>query len=129
MAEAAKTVTPKGPAPFVPKIIKKLTFQVLKFEIDVPKFVKITGKIYIAKDTKSRTDKAGTAKKEPPHLCEAIDLETGEAGLLVLGTVLYGTLDDEYPSAAYVGKGFMITKRAKASGREYNAYDLAEIAV
>lgn len=131
VTDTASTVanpSPSAPLPF--KIIKQVSVNLLKIRAGMTVFVKITGPMHVAKRLKKETaeDKA----KEPPTLLPVINLETGEVQEIIVGSVLKDLLDDEYPAAKYVGRGFQIAvkeqKDAKAGGgRRYNTYDVAEI--
>lgn len=71
-------------------------------------------------------------KKEPAHLANVIDLDTGEEMLMIIPAVLKSSLEDNYKDESYVGKAFQIThlgKKAKggAADEGYNLYKILEI--
>lgn len=116
---------PETPA-FVPKVKRVITLPLLKFQIDQPVYVRIDGEMFKGKEIKGSGDKA---KMEPATLANCTNLETGEACQIIVATVLHSILTEEYENGAYVGKGFMITKGPKGSGKAYNPYTVSEIEV
>ena len=114
-----------APAKFVPKVVKQVSQNLLKLRAGSTVYVKVTEKMAKAKPIKNGKD----AKKEPPTLLPVVNLETGDAQVIIAGSVLVDLLNDEYPKDAYVGRGFMIAVlEKKGSGeRTYNTYNVAEI--
>jgi len=109
---------------FVPKILKNITLPLIKPSIDVPVYIKITSEIFVGKAIK----KAGDGKDmEAAKLVSCINLETGEESQIIVPSVLNGILTDDYPDAAYIGKGFKLVKHAKGSGKAYHAFSVAEL--
>ncbi|AUR98298.1 hypothetical protein NVP1249A_04 [Vibrio phage 1.249.A._10N.261.55.B9] len=106
------------------KVKRAITLPLLKFVIDQPIYVKLDEAMFVGKELKGSGDKA---KMEPATLCNCTNLETGEQCQIIVATVLKSILEEEFPEAGYVGKGFMITKGAKASGKSYNPYTVAEL--
>lgn len=106
------------------KVAKVVTVPLLKFVIDQPIYVKITGPIFLGKETKAASD---SKKMEPAHLCNVINLETGEEQQIIVAKVLHSVLDEEYPEQSYIGKCFELTKGAKGSGKSYNPYSVVEL--
>lgn len=109
--------------PFVPVVAKHVTLPLFKWEDNKPRYLKITSPIFIGKEIQ---EKGAAKKKEPAHLMNVVDLETGEEGQVIVATVLRGILSEEYPGDAYVGKGFAITQR-KIPGKDYNGYGVDEL--
>ena len=109
---------------FVPVIAKHVTLPLFKWEDNKARYYKITSPIFIGKEINDKS--AGAKKKEPAHLMNVVDLETGEEGQVIVATVLRGILTEEYPNDAYVGKGFAITQR-KIPGKDYNGYGVDEL--
>jgi hypothetical protein len=108
--------------PFVVKKIKQVTMAVHKVPKDQEKYFLIQGPIHAGKQIDDN--------KPPAQLCEAIDLETGELGLLITPTVLKNELLSQYPGDAYVGKCFslvMSMSKTKA-GQPVNIPAICEIA-
>lgn len=113
---------------FTPVRKKLLTRPTLKMVEGTPRYVKIEAPIFIGKEMKSRkADAADAKKREPAHVANVIDLETGEPAQIICSAVVLSTLNDEYPSEAYVGKCFAITKLAKRDGKDYFGYKVEEI--
>ena len=127
---------------FTPKIKRNITLPLIKPQIDVPVYVKVTAPMTIGKVV---------GDMDAAILCNVINLETGEEAQIILPSVLQGILHDEFGAPlhgskakgeptvviapahkdqkadAYVGMGFAITKHAKASGKKYNPYSVAEL--
>lgn len=119
---------------FVPVVKKIVTMPLLKLKQNEPVYVKFLDKTFIGKELKNepKTDANGkpSIRKEPPVMAHIINLETGEQADIMLGKVLQGILDDDYPKDAYVGKCFMIELKEQKRGRSggnYNTYSVAEI--
>ena len=105
------------------RVIRHVTLPLLKCVIDTPVYVNITSPIFTGKETKQ----AGDKKMEPAKLINCINLETGEDCQLIVGAVLESILTEEYAENSYVGRSFSITKGAKATGKQYNPYSVAEV--
>ena len=108
--------------PFVIKKIKQVTLQVHQMPKDTEKYFLIQGPIHPGKKIDD--------SREPANLCEAIDLETGELGLLICPTVMVKELSEQYPNSAYVGKCFSVVlqmSKTKA-GKQVNIPTICEIA-
>lgn len=102
--------------------IKQVTLAVHKIPKDVEKYFLIQTPIHTGK----KIDDA----KEPAKLCQAIDLETGELGLLICPTVMVKEMNEQYPNDSYVGKCFSVCfamSKTKA-GNAVNIPSIAEIA-
>lgn len=114
-----------APAPSAPafKIKGHVVLPLLKWTDNVSKYLKITGPIHVGKEIQ---EKGATKKKEPAHLMEVIDLETGEAGEVIVATVLRGILTENFPDETYIGRGFRIMQR-KIPGKDYNGFDVDEL--
>lgn len=111
-------------AVFQPKRKKLLTLPLLKFEKDKPRYIKFTGPIYLGKDMKQ---KEGDKKKEPAHLAEVIDLETGEQAQIIINAVPMSVLKENFPDNTYVGKCFAITRQTRKEGKAYDPFNVEEI--
>lgn len=122
----AKEATQETSAAELPqfKIKRAITLPLLKFAIDVPVYVKITEPMFVGKEIKGTGEKA---KMEPATLANCINLETGEQCQIIIATVLKSIITEEFENESYVGKGFQIIKGAKASGKAYNPYTVAEL--
>lgn len=119
---------------FVPEVVKIVTMPLLKLKQNEPVYVKFLDKTFVGKELKNepKVDANGkpTVRKEPPVMAHIIDLSTGEQADIMLGKVLQGILDDDYPQHAYVSKCFMIELKEQKRGRSggnYNTYSVAEI--
>lgn len=126
-AKAKETTVPTGNvdqhAPKF-KVKRNITLPLIKPSIDVPVYIKVTNAVFVGK----AIQKAGDGKDmEPAKLVNCINLETGEEAQIIVPSVLNGIFEDEYPDASYVDKGFQITKHAKASGKRYHAFSVAEL--
>ena len=114
-----KTENTFDPASVVTK--RKLVMPQLKLEQDVTVYFKVTDKMYVGKPNPEKpTDK-------PADLCHAIDLQTGEEVSVVIPAVLKSVWDEDYTDDGYVNCAFMVTKGAKAEGKRYFNYEVAEI--
>jgi hypothetical protein len=108
------------------KVTKTVTLPLSKWQLEVPKYLEITGAIFEGKQVSEQKGKVGDM--EAAHLFRAIDLTTGEQCEVISGTVLMGTLNEAYPDDAYVGKQFMFTQHA-VEGKRYKTYSVTEIEV
>lgn len=118
------TATAAPAAPFVPKIAKVVTLPLSKFKVDVPKYVQFEGAIFTGKPVKA---KDGEAEEKPADLANVIDLETGEPCQIIVGSVLRGILEDNYPDAGYIGHRFQIIQHAQREGKRYKTYTVNEL--
>jgi hypothetical protein len=66
-------------------------------------------------------------KKEAPMMARVTDMETGELGEVILGTVLVSRLNEEYPDDKYVGRIFCLTKTAPEGTRKYSMFHITEV--
>jgi len=105
------------------KVVKAVTLPILKKADDQPIFVTITSPIILGKQMAA---KEGEAAQEPAHLCNVINLETGEEMQMIANTVLRGSLDETYPKESYVNKSFKIVQM-KVPGKRYKNYSMFEI--
>jgi len=107
------------------KTKRKLVMPLLKFQTNVPVYVKPTGPHFTGKGVDKK--KADDKKREPAEICNVIDLTTGEEVQIIVAAVVQSVWEDEYPKDSYVGKGFKITKGVKAAGKQYFQYSVDEI--
>lgn len=105
------------------KVVRNLTLPLFKFVEGTPQNLLITSAMFVGKEMKAIEGK----KKEPATLCNVTDMETGEAGQIILHAVVKSILNDEYPNDSYVGKAFEICKKGKDPGKEYNRFTVWEI--
>lgn len=118
-----------GASTFVPEVVRVLTRPTIKLEIGTPVYVLIQSRVVIGKEIKSRrpTDADKEKKREPAHVADVVNLETGELNQLIVSAVVLGVLNDDYPHDAYVGKSFSIKKLDKKAGKDYFPYEVREI--
>lgn len=125
---AAAETTTETAAVIKPKLnfkkTKLITIPLLKLELDVPVYVKLTGEYFVGKEVKGVGEKA---KMEPAVLCHCINLETGEQQQIILNSVIKANLDEAYANHGYVNKSFEFIKHDKREGKRYNDFSLAEI--
>lgn len=104
--------------------VRHVTLPTLKQEVGQPLFVRADSEIF---EGQEREGKDGE-KVKPARVIAVTNLETGEQGQMVLGTVLEGNLSEKYPNKSYVGKCFEIVKGPKPERARYHLYELYEIA-
>ena len=123
---AKQETTPHAPETTAPafKVKRNITLPLLKPQLEVPVYIKITGQIFTGK----AVQKAGDGKDmEPAKIVNCINLETGEECQIIVPSVLDSILNEEFTDNAYVGKGFQITKHAKVAGKRYHTFSVAEL--
>ena len=130
---AAPTPVDSAPAQETPKFkrVKTVTVPLHKLRAGDTLFCKPLKPIYKSKPLKNDKD---SDNKEPPHMLDIVNLETGELEMVIVGASLLGIFEDEYPNSSYVGKGFEIVvgdqKASKGGGgKRYNTYSVFEIAL
>lgn len=112
------------------KVVKNVTLPLLKMKDDgTSYYVKITSEIYPGKDNKTGKPAEGDQTQKVPDLIQVIDLETGEEKELIVSAVLKAELEEQYPELAYKGKMFRLQKFAKADGKKYATFQIAEIVI
>ncbi len=112
---------------FTFKVKKQLIFPVLRMEQHIPIFVQIIGVIYVGKEVKSETTDKKKQNEKPADLCHIINLETGEAMMIVVPAIVKSVLEETYEKESYVDLKFKIVKGEKAEGRRYFFYKIDEI--
>jgi hypothetical protein len=105
------------------RVTRNVTLPLSKWKNDQPKFLLIESPIFQGKQI---AQKDGQPEEKPADLMNCVDLETGEQVQVIVGTVLKGTLQDEYPDNSYVGKYFSITQ-LRDPGKKYNTYSVQEL--
>lgn len=113
--------------------VRRVTLPLWKWKNDEERFFTILTPIKVGKILKSKSGDADLGKKaekekEPAHLAEVINLETGARCQLIFGKVLATELEEAYPKAGYVDKSFRVTQ-SKIEGKDYNGYSITEIRV
>lgn len=125
----AVMITPE-PAKFVPEVLEQLTFPQWKLRNGSLLYVLLTSPMHLGDPLKNPEPlKEGEKPKDPVTLVEAINLETGELGQFITGSILKDLFEAKFPNKSYVGKSFSILvgeqKDAKTGGgRRYNTYTL-----
>jgi len=118
-------MTESTATPFKFTVKKHVTLPLFKWENNKPYYYRFDAAIEQGKPIK---EKDGESKKEPAYLAPVTNLESGEQGEIILGTVLRGILDEDYPDASYVGKCFELVQK-RITGKNYNSYGVTEIEV
>ncbi len=126
MVKQTETVISDTPVQTGPKFIrvKSVTRPVFKFPTTASLYLRFDGPIYIAEKSTAPSQK----DMEPPHLANVTDMETGEEGQIVLGSVLISELEKAYPGETYVGKIFEIGKK-KIPEKKYSLWTINEVSV
>lgn len=101
------------------EIAEHITLSRFKLKIDVPAFVKITGKF--------RESGAKGQDGKPIIVCDIEDLDTPDAGPqeMAANSVFKSEIEKRFPAGAYVGKKFQVIKKAKAEGKAYHTFNIA----
>ena len=109
------------------KKVRSVTLQLFKWKNDVERYYKLTSPMFKGQELAA---KDGKAAQEPVTLINCIDLETGEEGQFICGSVMVDTFnrDESYINEQYVGKCFAITQK-RDSSKTYNTYNIIEIEV
>ena len=102
-----------------------VTLPLFKFANNVPMYVRFENPMFKSEPLKKAS--AEEKKKDPPTLAHVVNLETGDEGQIILGSVLAENLNKHYPDNGYVGKSFEIIKHPQEGGRAYCLYSITEI--
>jgi len=105
------------------KRVRTITQSVLKLKPGQPRFFFLLKPMFLGKNIEE--------KKEAATLLHAVEMETGEEGLVIATTIMKKELQENYPGDSYVRKGFefCITRAADpAAGIKYNHVSLSEVA-
>jgi len=118
-------MTTKAKAPQF-KTKRKLILPLLnaKMEIGATIYVQATGPIYEGKPQNGAKE-----GDKPADLMPCTNLETGEAGEIIVPAVVKSVLEETFPDAGYVGHGFSITKGDKPKGKRYFQYEVDELEI
>lgn len=111
------------------KTLRRVTLPIIKLVPDVPRYLEVTDAIFQGKEIAGQTADKDGKKRAPAMLVNVVDLETGEAGQIVMNKVLMSTLQEEYPEDTYVGRQFQIVKLAKKEGKDYHPFSVTEIEI
>lgn len=124
------------------EVAEQVTRPVLQTKDNEPLYVLFDGPIHIAPDITERKPRGSSedqaadadAKKEkrtPPMIADVTNLQTGELRVLVIGAVLWRTLEEKYPDNAYVGRAFAMNSQLVPSKgdatKRIRVYDVKEL--
>lgn len=126
MNATAKDAAPKKAAWVPPKVIKRVTLPQMSMKKSGVYYVKFDTKI--EHKAKIEKDEKGNPVEKQISVAQVTNLENGEMGQLVVGTILEGNLVEAYPNDSYVGKGFRVEK-SDVDGKRYKGYLIDEVAV
>jgi hypothetical protein len=105
-----------------------------KSAVTLPTFKMLEGGSYyfqfmnpIRTETSQQKDENGKMVDKPIDIAQVVNVETGELGQIVVGSVLKSNLEKAYPNGAYVGKAFEIVKQKGKEGKRYRTYTVYEI--
>lgn len=113
------------------KKLRKVTLPVLKLPKDDERFLFIVGPMHIGKTTQNASGDAkddGKKKMEPAMVAHALDMSTGEEGIIICPAVLQNELNSNYPGETYVDRGFSIAL-TRVPEKRYNIVQLSEVEV
>ena len=105
------------------KVKKLVTLPLIKTVINEPLYVVFVSPMEQSVTTGQQKD---GKDMEPATVAKVVNMETGEIGQIIIGTVTKSNFDENYPDHAYVGKFFeiLITKR---EGKRYNDSSITEL--
>ena len=112
---------------FVPKVVRKVTMPTIKVAAGDTVWIKFLDAIQ-TKQKQEKNEKTGAMEEKTIDVAHIVMLDSGEEGQIVVGDVLKKNLDENYPDAGYVGKGFQIEKK-QVPGKRYMNYLIDEIEV
>lgn len=105
-------------------VVQNVTLPLLKQEDEKPIYFAVQSKIFQGKEV---AQKKGETVMEPADLMRIVDLTDGEEKEIIANSVLKSTLTENYEGESYVGKAFRVIRHAKAQGKRYHTYSIAEI--
>ena len=104
---------------------RTLTVPLLK-QVDNTEYrIKILDKM---RQSKAVNTAEGARTMDPATICTVLNLDDGAHYTLIINKVLESVLKEEFPDDGYVGKSFAFTRHAKAAGKRYHTYSVAELA-
>ena len=113
------------------KKLRTVTLAVLKLPKNGVRYIAFVGPMHIGKTTAKAagTDAEGKAKPmDPATVAHAVDMETGEEGVVICPAVMVNELNSNYPGEGYVGKGFEVSV-TRVPEKRYNLVSLSEVEV
>lgn len=102
------------------KKLRAVTLPVLKMKKNEERFFLILAAMFEGKKIDDQ--------KGPATLTRAVDLESGEYGVLICPTVMSKELSENYPNGGYVGKAFSVVL-SNVPEKRYNIVTLSEVAL
>lgn len=128
MAETPQTPPAKGKPKFTK--LRQVTLPVLKLKPNTERYVYFIGPMHIGEtiEAKAKDGAPAKPKKEPATIAHALDMETGEEGIVICAAMLKGELNKHYPGERYVGRGFSISQ-TRIPDKDYNQVTICEVAV
>ncbi len=139
---ASKTEKLKAPGAFNPEtaeIVKNLSLPAFKLQEGEERYFRLDSAMRVSTRKDSQEDEEETTKgkgkdkekqtRQPATVVDAIDLVSGEVGVLICTAVIKSSLTENYPNDSYVGKGFKITRKEKAPGKQYSRYNVQEVKI
>lgn len=114
--------------------IRSVTLPLLSLKRGDIAHILMVDKIFMGRELKSESNKEGSQKKDPAHLCFVVNMDTGEEMQMIVPAVLRSTLEEEYPNSAYVARGFEVehlgkTAKGGKTGDGYNTFRVIEVRV
>ena len=102
--------------------VRSVTAQVLKLREGQPRFLMLLSPMFVGKKLDD--------KKDPATCVHAVDMETGEEGILLCSAVMRSELIDAYGATGYERKGFEICCTRRAGGDvKFNHISISEVSV
>lgn len=102
------------------KRVRAVSLPVLKLSKAKPRYAYLMSAMY--------KGKALDDKREAATLVHAIDMETGEEGLIICPMIMQKELNDAYPGEAYKDRGFEISV-SRDPEKKYNHVSISEVSV
>lgn len=99
--------------------IRQVTLPVLKLEKGKPRYLFVLAPMTVGKKIDDQ--------KEAATVMHAVDMESGEEGLVIVPTVMQKELNESYPNGSYVRKGFEVIL-TRVPEKRYNIVSICEVA-
>lgn len=113
------------PAGIVVKRVVTLQSLVMKADSE-PRALTIHSAIRVS--TVIKKPKAGETAEKPANVCDVTDMETGEAFIFLVPSVVQSNLERDYPEEGYVGKSFYIRNDGKRNtSQRYFDFTIVEV--
>ena len=126
MAKTKETPeTTANPAPFVPKVLGRITLPFRSWEVGECKYLKFLTAAFVGKAIESKRGSEGVQR--PANLARVLDLLSSDVCEVIVGDVLLGILCEAFPEHKYVGHAFEIIKEDAPKGKRYKTYRVTEI--